>query len=81
MAQSGDATCNGVPSATEGSKTMRLTRGNNLVELLLCTSKEGTQTGSKQENILYSFCRWHYCIFTDSKEEMNMVLELFHKIL
>lgn len=26
VAQSGDATCNGVPSATEGSKTMRLTR-------------------------------------------------------
>lgn len=27
VAQSGDATCNGLPSATEGSRTMRLTQG------------------------------------------------------
>ncbi|EEB14134.1 hypothetical protein Phum_PHUM283600 [Pediculus humanus corporis] len=28
VAQSGDATCNGLPSALEGSKVMRLTKGN-----------------------------------------------------
>ena len=29
VAQSGDATCNGLPSATEGSRTMQLTKGTS----------------------------------------------------
>lgn len=31
VAQSGDATCNGLPSATEGSRTMKLTKGKTVI--------------------------------------------------
>ena len=74
LAQSGDATCNGLFSPNEGSRTMKLTRGKKEEqEGLLCMGKWITMTREKD---LPVFSRREKALFCWGKKDRSGVVSV-----